>query len=253
MPSAGTRTTSQDGLFRWGIASALIVAGTLLTYAIELRNWRLAQVASMVGVTLIVTGVAALSRGLQSGPKVPSHLQGTKEEIRDKLLKRLVIVALFGLGVIFLYSVQYRHWTEGRVLSVASMGLISAGAAWLTGAFLGFLFGIPHTRQAQVESSSSTSGGTHEAVSQSQQGSPYEPNTSLEQISDWLTKIIVGVSLTQLNNIPIKLSELARYIALGMNSDRPNSVLTWNHYFLFRLRLPVWISVGPTLHAGTLS
>lgn len=38
-------------------------------------------------------------------------------------------------------------------------------------------------------------------------------NTNLEQISDWLTKILVGVGLVQLGSIVDSLGDLADYIA----------------------------------------
>jgi len=38
-------------------------------------------------------------------------------------------------------------------------------------------------------------------------------NTNLEEISDWLTKIIVGVSLVELQKIQVRLQEMAEFIA----------------------------------------
>jgi hypothetical protein len=64
----------------------------------------------------------------------------------------------------------------------AGCGLGVAAAAAAVGAFLGFLFGIPTGLQEKAL-------GLDE---------PYGPNTNLEQISDWLTKILVGVGLVEL-------------------------------------------------------
>src|SRR5207247_8409037 len=130
---------------------------------------------------------------------------GHKRRNQRQAAKTLSHRCSLRIGSYFSVLRPVRPLGEGRVLSIASIGLIAAGAAWLTGALLGFLFGIPHTREDL------------------QQSDRYKPSTSLEQISDWLTKIIVGVSLTQLSNIPIKLGELARYIASGMSPDRPNA------------------------------
>jgi len=47
-------------------------------------------------------------------------------------------------------------------------------------------------------------------------------NTNLEQISDWLTKILVGVGLTQLTNIPAALVRLATFVAGGESSSEPD-------------------------------
>lgn len=48
-------------------------------------------------------------------------------------------------------------------------------------------------------------------------------NTNLEQISDWLTKILVGLGLTQLNEIPKRLQEASWQVAeaLGSQQQRP--------------------------------
>ena len=43
-------------------------------------------------------------------------------------------------------------------------------------------------------------------------GQPWTTNTNLEQISDWLTKILVGVGLTQLNNLQPSLRAVARFL-----------------------------------------
>jgi len=60
MPNKAILRLTHGGFLWWGSAGVLIVAGAVLTYAIELQEWRLAQVASMVGVALIIAGVALL-------------------------------------------------------------------------------------------------------------------------------------------------------------------------------------------------
>jgi hypothetical protein len=60
-------------------------------------------------------------------------------------------------------------------------GVAIAIASAATGYLLGFLFGISRSLQG---------GDSSESNSQSFPG-----NTNLEQISDWLTKILVGVGL----------------------------------------------------------
>src|SRR4051794_2430267 len=62
-------------------------------------------------------------------------------------------------------------------IGVASSAAIAAGAI---GGVTGFLFGIPKAR-SDVNSAGTNAGGQ------------FKPNTNLEQISDWLTKTIVGV------------------------------------------------------------
>jgi hypothetical protein len=90
---------------------------------------------------------------------------------------------------------------ERPMQAVMTAALIS-GASMVAGGFLGFLFGIPRTTQ-----SADTPGNGVVARA------PYLPNTNLEQISDWLTKILVGVGLTQIASLPARLDGLAAYTA----------------------------------------
>jgi tetratricopeptide (TPR) repeat protein len=43
-----------------------------------------------------------------------------------------------------------------------------------------------------------------------------QPNQNLVEISDWLTKIIVGVGLVELHSIPSELGKLSYYLAQGL-------------------------------------
>src|SRR5262249_61299843 len=65
-----------------------------------------------------------------------------------------------------------------------------SGAAALTGGLLGFLFGVPRSPAPQE--------GMSEGAPPPHGRKLYRANTNLEQISDWLTKILVGVGLTQI-------------------------------------------------------
>ena len=86
-----------------------------------------------------------------------------------------------------------------------AVGLLIAGASLAAGILIGFLFGIPRTLQREAQKTGTASGLG--------QAESYGVNTNLEQISDWLTKIIVGVGLVQLTVIPGKLKSLADYLA----------------------------------------
>jgi hypothetical protein len=75
------------------------------------------------------------------------------------------------------------------------LGILVAGTFLLLGAIIGLLFGIPRALQQEKVIGDSAGSGTSSAGSGTASG--YRPNTNLEQISDWLTKILVGVGLTQ--------------------------------------------------------
>lgn len=100
-------------------------------------------------------------------------------------------------------------WQVGGLFGQAS---IVAGGAFAVGTLFGFLFGIPRTLQDQP---GSTTTGDADRVLQS-------TNTNLEQISDWLTKILVGVGLTQIHGLRQELAAMASYFAVA---DAPGVTL----------------------------
>jgi hypothetical protein len=127
----------------------------------------------------------------------------------------LVLLVSFGFAVVGLHGLA-----SLRVQAVA-VGLVLAGACLLAGFLLGFLFGIPRSLQSQsgdagVGEHESTDAANGSAKSSAGQSVQYRVNTNLEQISDWLTKILVGVGLTQLANVPPFLRKAGDYFGAGL-------------------------------------
>lgn len=89
--------------------------------------------------------------------------------------------------------------------SVAAFAAIiaTAFAAGMGGAAFGFLFGIPRSVAAgtQTPADPALQVGTGPAS--------YAQNTNLEQISDWLTKIVVGVGLVEAEDIAVGFGQLS--------------------------------------------
>lgn len=127
----------------------------------------------------------------------------------------------------------------GFIASVASALLVGAGGgfvglllliaitALLAGGLLGFLFGIPKVNRQYAP-------GDDYAKSRK-----YFPNTNLEEVSDWLTKIIIGVGLTQLIRIPEYLRNLAtgilkhvEYHQVSGNAAHPILVAVILYFFI---------------------
>jgi CheY-like chemotaxis protein len=102
-----------------------------------------------------------------------------------------------------------------RFLSILGAGLMTAGGAFLSGLLAGFLFGIP--RSGNTENEQGKNGATATVL--------YKPNANLEQISDWLTKILVGVGLTQLTRLPGFLHKTAAALAPGLGGSQASVVL----------------------------
>ncbi|GAA2138916.1 hypothetical protein GCM10009760_20560 [Kitasatospora kazusensis] len=110
--------------------------------------------------------------------------------------------AVLGAGVLGLVL----YATAGPdPVGVLGGGLLVAGTFTVLGGALGFLFGIPRLL---------TSGAAaHPADQQATSTASYAPNTNLEQVSDWLTKILLGAGLTQLGSLPHRLRQLGDALA----------------------------------------
>jgi hypothetical protein len=150
-----------------------------------------------------------------------------------------------GIIALILYSSQAFYspqvtggsrWTQ--FLSVLGVSLAVAGASLFAGGFLGFLFGIPRALQGRGATTSTpqtpgaeptTSGDVSPAAMGGTVGtgkdSGYLANTNLEEISDWLTKILVGVGLTQVTKLPGAVRSYAAFVASGLGDFAGSEVL----------------------------
>jgi hypothetical protein len=124
---------------------------------------------------------------------------------------------------------------------------------------------VPHTKEGETGRKESTTSDNRSE----QQGRPkpgddsaaYRPNTSLEQISDWLTKILVGVGLVEIKTIQGKMISLAAYIANGLAGVEHAEVLVLTILVYFsvcgfvfgflwaRLYLPRWFREADEVQA----
>lgn len=159
----------------------------------------------------------------------PDSSEGTTRMMVTWTGATAIACGLIGLFFIAIYGLQCG--ASSTTVSVMAVGALVSGAAFVAGAALGFLFGIPKTRQAA------------DVV--------YAANTNLEQISDWLTKILVGVGLIQFREIGAALDTLGNNLAqsLGGSSSADTFGLAISMYFtgggflvgyiLTRLLLPV--------------
>ena len=146
-----------------------------------------------------------------------------KKELGEsqKALRGLAVAIAIGGASLPLYGLT--GGSASALLARFSVGLLLAGAALLAGGILGFLFGIPRTQQQQDDGTTAVSptdnpqSGNKETLRRID----YRANTNLEQISDWLTKILVGVGLTQLSEIQQGFSQLTIAAARGFG-DAPH-------------------------------
>lgn len=80
--------------------------------------------------------------------------------------------------------------------SVLGVGIALVAAATFAGVLLGFLFGLPKTLDRPTASTPTT------------RRARLATNTNLDQISDWLTKILVGLGLVQLGKVTHGMSTI---------------------------------------------
>ena len=97
-----------------------------------------------------------------------------------------------------------------------SVGVLFAGAFLFLGILTGFVFGLPRYTPPKEQESADDD----DLPDEKQPHSLYAHNTNLQEISDWLTKILVGVGLTQLSAMPRSLRRLAVYVSPAFGGDR---------------------------------
>ncbi len=124
----------------------------------------------------------------------------------------LGLLGLTAYAVQYLFGTAWPRWQQ--FFDVFGRGLLIASASFLVGILLGFVFGIPRALQTPSQLGSESHGqGKSEGVQVPSLGPAYQVNTNFEQISDWLTKIIVGVGLVEMAKFPDLFRRLGNYLA----------------------------------------
>lgn len=124
----------------------------------------------------------------------------------------LVAPATFGAIV---YAAAEHSW------SILAVSAIVSACAFSGGALLGFLFGIPQYFARPTDPDSSKAS--------------YQPNTNLTQVSDWLTKIIIGVGLVQFGQLAQTIGRLGDSLEASFGGEpagKPYGIALVVGYFL---------------------
>lgn len=114
----------------------------------------------------------------------------------------LLISIIVGIVICFLVGLQTIRDSIMLYFELSGIFILIGGASFGIGGLSGFLFGVPKILNPEI---------SHIDIEKKRK--IISQNDNLVQISDWLTKIIVGVGLTQLNNIPGYLDNLGNYFA----------------------------------------
>ncbi|SCE76315.1 hypothetical protein [Micromonospora mirobrigensis] len=104
-----------------------------------------------------------------------------RHDLNRKLM--LLVAGIFAGGVLLLAGYAWQQ----RSATVFAVGTLVALAASAVGVLAGFLFGLPrYVPAAGAATVAELRAGT------------YTPGNNLEQVADWLTKLLLGAGLTQL-------------------------------------------------------
>jgi len=154
---------------------------------------------------------------------------GSDADPASDLIRILVFVWLMVLtGLAGLTIPALAHVLQGRYVEAlvsAGTGAFLAGAAMAAGSFIGFLFGVPRANRSAARR---TSEGRRLAGA-------YLPNTNLEQISDWLTKIMVGVGLVEIRTVVAWFDQIGVTVGPAIWADPGGRVIATAilvHYLL---------------------
>jgi hypothetical protein len=155
-----------------------------------------------------------------SSPSTLEAMQKTWQSYdNDAKIVAVAMGAALFIGCIVAAAGAHPNWLNA---------LLWSGACSAIGWIVGFLFGIP--RSLASDDQGTAPKATAAAVTTGQPGattgqpaaavaktkSTVRANTNLEQISDWLTKIIVGVTLVQLQPALGQLEKAATVISTSL-------------------------------------
>ncbi len=114
---------------------------------------------------------------------------------------RVLACVAIGFAAVILNANRWDRWKYGAVARAIGYGALVAGAFFIGGVLLGYLFGLRPAGTSQGDSS----------------GTPLQPRTNLEEIADWLTKLILGAGLVELTHLRVPIGEFAAFMATGVN------------------------------------
>ena len=126
----------------------------------------------------------------------------------DKKEFRWVLLLMPATGVLLAFLYSLTAWNPAttspwkHVAHASGIFLLISGASFMGAAMVGFLFGFPRT-----------SGGNDT------QGQPIPGhNRSIEQISDWLTKMLIGIGLSQMSDMTTAVWSYGEVLTTGITT-----------------------------------
>jgi hypothetical protein len=175
----------------------------------------------------------------------------------------IVVTGMFTLGAVLI--ILYVVSTAGPHLRYISVGLLTAFAAFLIGSLVGLVLGIPHVDSLRTSAVGRNQLPSQEPEGPGQAGAPASsqinrpaaraiqaddatprllPNTNLAEISDWLTKLLLGAGLVSLTHLGKPLSELIDNVARGLGGATPAGGITESAVVVAGTILITYVALG---------
>lgn len=122
----------------------------------------------------------------------PDTATGYPKSLKEVRLAHQILVGLGIAGLVFILLFALFGARKGAGLTMLAWGFTAALASLASGLIVGLLFGLPNVRRVEIaDGDQSNDSGVRSARL------GYAESTNLEQVADWLTKIIIGLTLTQ--------------------------------------------------------
>lgn len=153
-------------------------------------------------------------------------LVSPQNRVDRNLAYALVFLLIWLLGGFFilmicafklhLHDSSREGWAEA--LSLFCHEALLSLAFGAVGSIVGFLFGIPRSSNGLANDSPKDT-TDKDSLDPAGLAQRHGEKTNLEQVSDWLTKVILGAGLTQLVNVPTELKRLGEFLAPGFHGE----------------------------------
>jgi hypothetical protein len=151
--------------------------------------------------------------GPAPAPRAPVDWSG---ELSDLVSIRLLLLGVATLVVLAGYGLTLE---SGNRLNFIGWLVAAAFAAFLFGAAAGMLFGLPTVRLTETRTAApapAADGDTAHPAAAPAKEIPYNESTSLEQISVWLTGVIIGLTLTNFSDWEGRFNVLSANLTRSM-------------------------------------
>jgi len=187
-------------LFATGVVA--VVLAVLLVWAEENQLWHAAQA---ILITMLLLSVLLGYEWWRSNHETPRL--SDEAGIYNRAIHKLLWFAAMGFVALILNATSWEHFKAGNVARAVGYGTLCAGAFFVLGVLLGYLFGLRPTGPSQSSGEQSPDG----------RPKPTPPHTNLEEVADWFTKLILGAGLVELTRMKGPLGYFADYMARGVD------------------------------------